>query len=35
MKIKHLSLENYRGFGKLEVEFPEAGSVVFIGVNGI
>ncbi|MCO6491065.1 MAG: AAA family ATPase [Phaeodactylibacter sp.] len=34
MKIKHLSLENYRGFEKLEVEFPEAGSAVFIGVNG-
>ncbi len=34
MRIKYLSLENYRGFEKLEVEFPEKGGAVFIGVNG-
>ncbi|MCO6476192.1 MAG: AAA family ATPase [Phaeodactylibacter sp.] len=34
MRIKHLSLENFRGFEKLEVEFPEKGGAVFIGVNG-
>ncbi|MCB0595260.1 MAG: AAA family ATPase [Lewinellaceae bacterium] len=34
MRIKHLSLENFRGFEKLEIEFPEKGSAVFIGVNG-
>lgn len=34
MRVKHLNLENYRGFEKLEMEFPEEGGAVFIGVNG-
>jgi predicted ATP-binding protein involved in virulence len=35
MRIKNLHLENFRGFEKLDIEFPENSNVVvFIGENG-
>lgn len=34
MRIQQLKLENYRGFGKLIIDFPEKGSTIFIGGNG-
>ncbi len=35
MRIKDLRLENFRGFEKLDIEFPEDSNVaVFVGTNG-
>lgn len=34
MKVKHLSINNFRGFRQAEVEFPDSNLAVFIGVNG-
>jgi len=34
MRIEKLSLKNFRGFEELEIEFPNKGNSVFIGING-
>lgn len=34
MKIKHLHIENFRGFEKLDIDFPDSNLAVFIGANG-
>jgi predicted ATP-binding protein involved in virulence len=34
MKVKHLTINNFRGFRQAEVEFPDSNLAVFIGVNG-
>ena len=34
MRIKRLELENFRGFKKASVDFPEGNVAVFFGWNG-
>jgi len=34
MRIDKLTINNYRGFQKLEIKFPKDGNAVFIGING-
>ena len=34
MKVKKLELNNFRGFRKATIEFPDSNLAVFIGTNG-